>query len=393
MAVTVYKGITYARYRRFEPAVPEPFVPGVSEFADNGCFCPQTESRLSSLLKEGKHKMNIEEGRLCLSVYVPDGCHGRLPVMVWIHGGAYLCGGSEDPRYSADRLAQTGKVMVVRISYRLGVSGYLWLPEKGIANLGLKDQQLALDWIHQNISHFGGDPRNITLFGQSAGAHSIAALIACSTERPLFQKAILQSPPLGITITPKEASKITEAFLKALGKDIYEAGIDEILAAQKAVSNMKTGMTFMPVIPDNTAIPQSISASGIRVVVGYNAQDSSIFVRSAIGGRLYKLLSRPMERLFTARIFSRPTKQYLKRLRECGLQADGYKIYWHPKGNPLRSCHCIELPFLFGNFKDWVMADMLQGMTEEEFETNSHILLEAWTQFARDGYFKGGKII
>ena len=393
MSVTVYKGITYARYKRFGQAVVEPFTPGQSEFEDNGCFCPQTESRLSSLLKDGKNKMKIEEGRLCLSVYVPENSPGKLPVMVWMHGGAYLCGGSEDPRYSADRLAETGKVIVVRISYRLGVSGYLWLPEKGIANLGLQDQQLALKWIHDNIPYFGGDTGNITVFGQSAGAHSIAALIACSTGKPLFQKAILQSPPLGITITPEEASKISRAFLKALGKDIYEASIDEVLAVQKAVSKMKTGMTFMPVLPDNTAIPESISGTEVKIVVGYNAQDSAIFVRSTLGSMTYRLLGRAIEKMMTKKIFSRPAKDYVNRLRSKGLQAEAYHIDWYPDGNPLRACHCIELPFLFGNLKDWVMADMLQGMTREEFEANSRILLNAWTQFARDGHFKSGKLI
>ena len=389
----VFKGITYARYSRFAEAVEEEFIPGVSELCNEGCFCPQSESRLSSLMSSGSHKMNIEEGRLCLSVYIPEGDHKKLPVMVWIHGGAYLTGGSEDPRYTADRLVETGQLIVVRISYRLGALGYLWLPEKGIANLGLKDQQTALRWIHRNISYFGGDSDNITLFGQSAGAHSIAALIACSEDKPLFNKALLQSAPLGIRISPEEASRISAAFIRELGKDIYEADIDEILRAQKAVSKMKTGMSFMPVLSDNCHCPESIARKGVKIIAGYNAQDSSIFIRSALGPRLYPILGKLVERVISTKVFIRPAKDYVKRLNALGVEAGNYLIEWYPKGNPLKSCHCIELPFLFGSLKDWIMAEMLTGMSREEFEKNSRRMLKMWTDFAKDGSFRTGKIL
>lgn len=389
----IYKGITYARYRRFAEAVEEEFIPGVSEHIDQGCLCPQAESRLSSLMKSRKESILMEEGRLCLSIYVPESTGGKVPVMVWIHGGAYLCGGSEDPRYSADRLVEKGNVIVVRISYRLGALGYLWLPEKGIANLGLKDQQIALRWIKRNISHFGGDPDNITLFGQSAGAHSIASLIAVSEDKLPFRRALLQSAPLGITITPKEASRITRAFLKALGKDIYEAGIDEILRAQKAVSKMKSGMVFMPVIEDNTAFPEGLENSGFKLICGYNEQDSAIFVQLALGKKFSHILGKALEKWLTPRIFSRPARRYCEKLQSRGVEAGCYSIGWHPEGNSLGACHCIELPFLFGELKDWVAADMMQGLKREEFESGSEKLLGIWTQFAHDGSFPCGKIL
>lgn len=389
----IFRGITYARYKRFEEAVEEKFIPGISELETQGCFCPQSSSRIVSMLMGKDSPMKIEEGRLSLSIFAPEHCPDKVPVMVWIHGGAYMCGGSEDPRYGAERLVEKGNIIVVRISYRLGALGYLWLPEKGIANLGLKDQQTALRWISRNISYFGGDPDNISLFGQSAGAHSIASLIAVSEEKPLFCRALLQSPPLGITITPEEASKISSAFIKKLGKDIYEADIDEILEAQKAVKKMKTGLCFMPVLSDNCHCPEVVAKSGIKIIVGYNAQDSSIFIKSVLGPVLYTLIGCIVERIITAKMFIKPSQLYCERLKKQGVEAGNYLIEWYPKGNALKSCHCIELPFLFGSRKDWIMSDMLRGMSREEFEENSHRLLKIWTDFAKDGSFRTGTIL
>ena len=389
----IYRGITYARYRRFEEAVEEEFIAGVSEFEDKGCFCPQPASHIASMTRSRKSSIACEEGRLSLSIYAPESKSGKLPVMVWIHGGSYLFGGSEDPRYGAERLVETGDVIVVRISYRLGALGYLWLPEKGIANLGLKDQQTALRWINRNIAHFGGNPDNITVFGQSAGAHSIASLIAVSEGEKLFCRALLQSPPLGIRISPEEASNISAAFMKKLGKDIYEADITEILEAQNAVRKMKRGLCFMPVLSDNMHCPESTAKSGIKIIIGYNAQDSSLFVRSALGKFLYSIIGKLVERPVTRDTFIEPALRYSERLRALGVQAGNYQISWYPEGNNLKSCHCIELPFLFGNLKDWVISDMLIGMSKDEFEANSRKLLEIWTNFAKDGSFPEGNIL
>ena len=116
--------------------------------------------------------------------------------MVWLHGGAYVSGGGEAQRYDADELARRGRVVVVRVSYRLGVFGYL--SPSGVDNLGLRDQILALRWVHDNIGAFGGDPDRVTVFGQSAGADSVLSLMLCGQSTGLFQRAIMQSAPLGV---------------------------------------------------------------------------------------------------------------------------------------------------------------------------------------------------
>ncbi|MGN0202284.1 MAG: carboxylesterase family protein [Candidatus Cryptobacteroides sp.] len=387
--VRVFKGITYARYSPFREAVPEK-LQAVTDATSYGTVCPQRSSRTDPS-KCGKKLAVVEDGRLCLSVYSPENAR-KLPVMVWIHGGSFIRGGSEERRYGCERMAREGNVVVVKISYRLGAFGYLYLPERGICNLGLKDQKTALGWIREYADEFGGDPSDITVFGQSAGALSIAALVA-TAEGPLpFRKAILQSAPLGITITPSEASKITGAFLRKLGKDPEEATVDELLDAQKKVLGMKAGLTFMPMVEDFLAIPSQVRNSGFKAVVGYAADDASPFV-SKSGKFLNTFFGRKAVRHLTESIFSKASDEYADRLEEAGIEVTRYFISWHPEGNRFGSCHCIELPFLLGDREEWSDAGFLNGMTDTEYSDNSRDILRAWTTFARDDRFPGGGIL
>jgi Carboxylesterase type B len=388
--IRIFRGITFARYGKFEEARME--VPdGQVDATEYGCVCPQHSSRLASVLGEDKGAV-IEEGRLCLTVYSPEGAE-KLPVMVWIHGGSFLTGGSEERRYSGERLVRTGNIVVVKISYRLGALGYLWMPGKGIANLGLKDQQLALEWIAANIGRFGGDPGNITLFGQSAGALSIAGLIATCKDRPLFQKAILQSAPLGITIDRKRASKVCSDFLKTLGKPLESATYEEILTAQEAVKGPKTSMNYMPMVEDFTHIPEAVKASRIKIVIGYTAHDASPFLDGVFGKFLGSPLGRLATSIVTTRVFSKPSELYIRKLQEAGIDVTRYFISWYPKSNPLGACHCMELPFILGEYDDWADSKMLKGMTIDEYAENSKSMLEAWTGFANKGVFEGNGIL
>ena len=468
----VFHGIVYARYGRL--GMPEIVcydggndggdgdagarsgVSGACDATRYGCLCPQNLSHLLGQLGPDSG-LRIEEGKLCLSVTVPPGVmqgeasrgrqdrgsspldSARLPVMVWIHGGSYLTGGSEDRRYDVSRLAEDGNVVVVKISYRLGASGYLWMPEAGVANLGLEDQKTALEWIRRHISSFGGDPDNVTVFGQSAGAHSIASLIASADDvepcthvprfggRTLFRRAILQSPPLGITVTPKAASAVTARFLDSLWQismadgpgrprscgsaarrrrmclDAFRCGdisLEQFLLAQDEVRHMRTGMTFMPVLPDCMRVPETGDGQqsedrcpergvdgGFRVLLSCNADDASPYARKALGPLWRTPLSRLMTGLLTERIFSGPVLHYVERLEEHGIRAEALRFGWHPAGSPLGCCHSIELPFLLGKYEDWFRAEMLRGMTRDEFEDNGRLFRRLWTDFARSGEF------
>lgn len=469
----LFHGIVYARYARF--GMPEMVEYGEGEIIDAreyGCVCPQNLSHLLEQLGPDSG-LEMREGELCLSVTVPEEVtadvvsggevkeicgsggesgasgeeslgeeHRRLPVMVWIHGGFYLTGGSEDHRYDVSSLALAGDVIVVKISYRLGAEGYIWHPERGVANLGLEDQKTALRWIRRHIASFGGDPDNVTVFGQSAGAHSIASLIASADDvepitnvprfggETLFHRAILQSPPLGNTITPKAAAKVTAAFLdrlssiaglggvpeelarerrekcfdKAIEED--EVTLEHIIAAQDAVKSMRLGLIFLPVLRDYMRIPpvggQSVGRNcdcgqpnrdavdgkdRFRVIVGYNADDASPYIRKWTGFLWKTPLRRPLVKLLTDKVFRKPALRYAAKLRSAGIEAQTYCFSWHPQGSELGACHSIELPFLLGKLEDWCSAEMLRGMTQEEYEANSAKFRSLWTKFARSGEF------
>lgn len=471
---SLFHGIVYARYARF--GMPEMVEYGEGVIVDAreyGCVCPQNLSHLLEQLGPDSG-LEMREGELCLSVTVPEEVtadvvsggevkeicgsggesgasgeeslgeeeHRRLPVMVWIHGGFYLTGGSEDHRYDVSSLAQAGDVIVVKISYRLGAEGYIWHPERGVGNLGLEDQKTALRWIRRHIASFGGDPDNVTVFGQSAGAHSIASLIASADDvepitnvprfggETLFHRAILQSPPLGNTITPKAAAKVTDAFLDRLSSIAGLGGVPEesarerrekcfdkavegdevtlehIIASQDEVKSMRLGLIFLPVLRDYMRIPpigeQSVcrdcncgqpnhdatdGKDRFRVLVGYNADDASPYIRRWTGFLWKTLLRRPLVKLLTDKVFRKPALRYAAKLRSAGIEAQTYCFSWHPQGSELGACHSIELPFLLGKPEDWGAAEMLQGMTREEYEANSAKFRSLWTRFARSGEF------
>ncbi len=399
----LYRGIVYARYKRFERAVEQEFTPG--EYNEYGCVCPQDPEHL--LRQVGNETdLRFEEGELCLSIAVPGSAFSSaplLPVMVWIHGGSYLTGGSEDHRYDALPLAEAGGVVVVKISYRLGALGYLYNKEKGVANLGLDDQKTALRWIQKHISAFGGDPSNVTLWGQSAGAHSVASLIATAspTER-LFSRAILQSAPLGVKMSEKTADKLCGEFLHRLTErlcgDVERVGearsqawelartapIEDIVAVQTSMKGEHLGMPFMPVLPDNMLVTNV--SKPLDVLLYYNKEDASPYSRKALGNKLFRSpLGSLLTRIITDYVFRLPAQRYLKRLRGAGIKASLCRFSWSPKGSALRCCHSIELPFLLGHPDDWGSAEMLQGVTDEEFRHYSRIFKTLWSDFARSG--------
>ena len=402
--VNIFRGIVYARYERFAPPVAADVPDADREIraTDYGTLCPQVSSRLDALL--GKVKgLRIAEGELCLSIYTPEDESATHPVMLWIHGGSFLSGGSEDPRYGAERLVRTGGVVVVKVSYRLGAEGWLYWPQAANRNLGLKDLHCALGWVHRNIRFFGGDPANVTLFSQSAGAHAAASLIATSADAeytgyagltdsvgaPLFRRAILQSAPLGISITPKEAEKVREAFLRALGKSVSSASMADILSAQEKVKNMRSSLTFMPVLEDNMLCPECCRS--LKVFATCAAQDASPYALPPFD-KLFsrwpsfeRIISTPAVKLLTHRIFMDGTKVYISRLVSLGVQARSHIIQWCPPGSVMGACHCIELPFILGDYDDWKDARMLQGMTRSDYDRISAELLSAWTSFARSG--------
>jgi para-nitrobenzyl esterase len=356
------RGVRYAAASRFEAPSPVPW-DGVADATRRGPACPQPPSTLAAVVGNSVEGLSFDEHCQVLSVTAPAGASG-LPVMVWFHGGAYVTGSGESTKYEAGLLAAEG-VVVVSVSYRLGVFGYLR------DNLGLLDQLAALRWVRDNIAAFGGDPSNVTAFGQSAGADSVYALMLTDTEG-LFHRAILQSAPLG-TRGPDRAEMM--AALRSSVSVDASASVDDVLAAQNAAV-AEVGPRFspsggMPFAPELAEIDLAAAASRVELLVGHTADDGSPYVPSP-----------DYWEAVTELVFAAPARQLAEDWVRAGGQAATYNFKWRPEGAPLGACHCMELPFLFDP-AGWAGAGMLAG--KEPDAVLAKTIRGIWTGFARNG--------
>ncbi|HIE83108.1 MAG TPA: carboxylesterase/lipase family protein [Dehalococcoidia bacterium] len=205
--VSIFRGVPFAtppvnelRWRAPEPPVPWSGVRNATKF---GAPAPQLESPIqvaSAYNGMWRAFEDVSEDCLTLNIWSPDLSDGQLPVMVWIHGGAFNTGAGSQPMYEGSHLAKNNDVVVVTINYRLGPFGY-FNHEQFDYNVGCLDQVAALNWVHNEIARFGGDPDNVTIFGESAGGKSVEILLSMPSAKGLFHKAIIQStydPPMEI---------------------------------------------------------------------------------------------------------------------------------------------------------------------------------------------------
>lgn len=302
-----FRGIPYAQppvgRQRFAP--PQPLEPweGVRKADRFGDASVQEETSLFGI-------GHTSEDCLHLNVWTPCSDDQARPVMVWIHGGAYVTGSGAQLIYRGRDLARNGNVVVVTLNYRLGALGFLHLadrlgPDVGVSNnLGLQDQVAALRWVKQNIAAFGGDPDQITLFGESAGAMSIAALITMPSAQGLFQRAILQSGSGDMVLTRDEANQVADTFLAAAGvspddpEALWSLDKRQILKAQAVCNQVAIdrglhrqsvphrGMALVPMI-DGDLLPQAPitalqggAASGIPLLVGATRDEWNLFLHT-----------------------------------------------------------------------------------------------------------------
>jgi para-nitrobenzyl esterase len=249
--IRAFEGIPFAAppvgNLRWQP--PQPVAPwtGIREAKAFGPRCMQTHMFADMVFRDA----GPSEDCLYLNVWTPArSAHAHLPVMVWIYGGGFQAGGTSEPRQDGQYLAEKG-VVVVSGNYRLGIFGFLSLPEltaesphHASGNYGLMDQIAVLGWVKQNIAAFGGDPNNVTIFGESAGAFSVSALMAAPPAQGLFQKAIGESgsfmgagPQLHGAQTLPESEKAGEKFAKQIGaptlKDLRAIPADRLLEDTK----------------------------------------------------------------------------------------------------------------------------------------------------------------
>jgi para-nitrobenzyl esterase len=276
--VLAFSGIRYAQGKRFQAPVPVQDAQQTDE-ADFGPVAPQQGNRYSP---QG-------EDCLFLNVWKPNWLSKNdRPVLVYFHGGAYSSGSVTDPLNDGAALASRGDVVVVTVNHRLNALGYIYLSERfpDSGNAGQLDLILALKWVQRNIAAFGGDPKNVTLFGQSGGGAKIATLMAMPAAKGLFQKAITMSGQQVTASGPQNATKRTKAFLDKLGPgvDPVTAPVEQLIAALSATDPILGGGVYMgpvldmrnlhrhPFWPD--AAPQSL---GIPMLLGNTVAESRAF--------------------------------------------------------------------------------------------------------------------
>lgn len=294
----VFLGIPFAQppvgERRWcAPARPEPWT-GVRSAVEIPNAAIQGQHPVPGMAASGPRS----EDCLYLNVFTPAADGGRRPVLFWIHGGGFQLGSGSEALYDGGRLAVRGDVVVVAIHYRLGALGYLDLSGVGgdawgaTPNAGQLDQVAALRWVRQNVASFGGDPDNVTIFGESAGSAAVATLLAMPAARGLFRRAIMQSGTANALGDRESSAKLARAFLAEFGLESADAAklreipAERILKAQHRTGQLAGGvraLTYSPIV-DGLSVPErpldcvrSGGASEVEVIVGTNRDELKLF--------------------------------------------------------------------------------------------------------------------
>lgn len=450
--VVSFHGVPYAAApegaRRFLPPIePEPWG-GIREATHAGPASPQFSLPAFSWINAAAGALG--QDCLNLNVWTPELDGAMRPVLVWIHGGGFLVGSGATPVYNGEDLARRGNAVVVTLNYRLGGMGFAHfglLPRslvgegfEGATNLGLRDQIAALEWVRDNIERFGGDPGNVTVFGESAGGMSVGSLLGSPKARDLFHRAICQSGAADHVLDQEEAVQVTETFLRGLGvsdptpEKLGELPIDWVLTVQRELmmrhSNMRNLMVMLPTV-DGDVIPRQPlealrqgEAAHIPIMTGANLEEWKLFrvmdqglgrfrepdlldrfrevlpglphapridsavrrFREALGERSAAKTPAEVWCAFqTARTFHHPSHRLAEAQHAGGGHAYQYIFTWRAPALPraLGACHAIEIPFVFGSVSHPI-ARPLTGLSPRARKLSRRIQ-HAWIGFARAG--------
>ncbi|MER7450626.1 carboxylesterase family protein [Nocardia beijingensis] len=373
--VTAFRGIPFGRAARFAGPGPATTWNGVRDALRPGPASPQPRSRLERVMGPGS-ALDRSEDCLALNVWTPGGA--GLPVLVWLHGGGFSSGSGAESWYDGSLLAERGRMVVVTVNYRLGALGYLYLgPEFGPANVGLLDQIAALRWVRENIAAFGGDPRRVTLAGQSAGALSALALLRNPDGAGLFRQVILHSTPTGVPpYAPAEAAGIGQQLLEALrlhpdkADRLRTVSIGRLLAAQGELARRRA-------VPLDVTPPfQLVAADGVSADPVAGLPDD---VPMLVG------TTRDEARAFFPDGPAELTERFFGLDGLCTRSAFAFRFDWSPPGSLFLACHCIDLPFVFGRLAAWRAAPMLDGANLADLRRLTLRVQQAWAAFVHTG--------
>jgi para-nitrobenzyl esterase len=429
--VIIFKGMRYGESTggagRFRPPVAALRRSDVFDASSFGDQCPQTRSPLADAGP-------MSEDCLRINVWTPRPDGARRPVMLWFHGGGFEAGSASQPLYDGANLAKRGDVVVVTINHRLNVFGHCHLAAllgrdyASSGNVGILDLVEAMRWVRRNIAAFGGDPRNVTIFGQSGGGRKVSLCYATPASEGLFARGIVQSGSHLLVQTPEQAGALTGRLLNELkiaesdARKLLSVSIDDLVAAQRSVI-AAAGYRFEPVLDgrvfvDQPFLPRAPRRSArLPMMVGTTRTELSNqltlanprlfdlteallpaavgrFVGAEQAQRAIELVRRyrpdaPAPEVFFTVATNRAygldsTLMAQARAQQSGAQTWLYRLMWRSpaQGGRRISPHSLDLPFVFDNVS---AGAALTGPATADTAAMARQMSQTWLAFARTG--------
>ncbi len=402
--VTHFLGIRYAKSERFGAPVPYRYPEGVHEMTTVCPLAIQNASKMGAYMS-GVDVESLAQEESCqyLSVTVPEAPGDKLPVMVWIHGGSFEGGGCDMVSYDRRPLVAECNVIVVGIGYRLGVLGFLKDQSGKLGNNGILDIIEGVRWVKENIQSFGGNPDNITLFGESAGGEAVRCVLLSEGTESLYRRAIIQSAPIGV-MTGRRAME--EKMLEELNRMPVDASINEVRKVQTSIASHVTEkgpqryMIFGPnygvfPLPEESRIPERVKsiASDHEIIIGTTEREVAVFIgliKSIVALDKFILTRWIVEAIIrrkTNSMFTKPSEDFAKLYAKSGGKVYLYRFGWMRDYTHIGACHTSDVQLLFGA-KGLQGTDISMGKTESETLEEGKPMRRMWAEFARSGEVK-----